>query len=257
MPGELKDRVAVITGATRGLGRATARAFGEAGARLVLVGRSTAERRNKALPGTLEEAAAEVSETGAEVLAVPADLSREEDVARVVEQTSERFGQCDILVNNAAVSFLGPFLDVRPSKWRAVIGVNLLAPVALTHAFLPGMVERGDGRVINVSSGAALNDGENVLQLPYSVTKLGLERLTTGLAHQFIKAAVAINCVRIDEVIPTEAVTLHAPELAERARHTPVDFGGAMRWLAAQPVGFTGKILTLAQLRDAGALPAG
>src|SRR5207245_10162814 len=128
------------------------------------------------------------------------------DVAGLLPRTPDLFGPCDVLVNNAAVSFLGPFLEVPPSKWRAALAVNLLGPVMLAHGFLSGMVERGEGRIVNIGSAAAVSDV--VLQLPYSVAKIGLERLTTGLAHQFGEQGVAVNCIRIDEVIPTEAVRL-------------------------------------------------
>src|SRR4051794_14898402 len=97
------DRVAVVTGATRGLGKAIALELASRGARVVLVGRSTADRPNRALPGTLEEVERQVRDLGAECVAIPADLGREEDVARVAAE-AESLGPVDFLVNNAAVS---------------------------------------------------------------------------------------------------------------------------------------------------------
>ena len=124
------------------------------------------------------------------------------------------------------MSFVGPFLDVSAKRWRTVVGVNLIGPVALSRGVLPGMIERGQGRILNIGSGAAQSDG--TLQLPYSVTKLGLERFTTGLAHQLAGCGVAVNCIRIDEVVPTEAVELHAKELAASARTSPEQFADAV-----------------------------
>src|SRR5262245_47712670 len=143
--GDLDGAVAVVTGAARGLGRALALELGRSGARVVLGGRSTAATPSKALPGTLDEVSAELDGLGVEALTVPADVADPAQVDRVVRLTLARFGRCDLLVNNAAVSFLGGFLEVRPSKWRAAIGVNLLGPVMLTHALLPGMLDRRHG----------------------------------------------------------------------------------------------------------------
>jgi citronellol/citronellal dehydrogenase len=251
-PEGMTGKVAIVTGATRGLGRQTALALGRAGCRVVVVGRSTAESPNRLLPGTLDETQQELRTAGAEVLAVAADVSNEADVGRIAAATTERFGRCDILVNNAAVSFLGPFLEVSAKRWRTAIEVNLMGPVMLSQAVLPGMLERGDGRILNIGSGAAHSDG--TLQLPYSVTKLSLERITTGLAHQLTGQGVAVNCIRIDEVIPTEAVELHAKELAVGARSNAEQFAEAVVWVLARPAWYTGMVLTMEQLRDIGAL---
>ena len=218
----------------------------------MLVGRSTANRPNRALPGTLEEVEKQVRDLGAECVAIPADVGREEDVARVAAE-AESLGPIDFLVNNAAVSFLGGFLEVPLSKWRAAMAVDLLGPVALCQAVLPRMLERCRGSVVSLSSSAALSD--DVLQLPYSVAKLGLERLTIGLHRQFGDRGVAVSCVRIDEVIPTEAVLLHAPDLAASAKSTADGFAGAIAWaLQRTPEQIGGRVLGLDDLRSAGAL---
>ncbi|MET0578647.1 MAG: SDR family oxidoreductase [Ilumatobacteraceae bacterium] len=250
---DLAGRVAIVTGATRGLGRQIALALGRAGCKVVVVGRSTADAPNRHLPGTLEETEAALIALGTDVEAIRADVADDVDVERIVAVTTARFGRCDLLVNNAAVSFLGPFLDVSVKRWRTAIAVNLLGPVVLSQAVLPGMIERGGGRILNLGSGAAQSDG--TLQLPYSVTKLSLERLTTGVAHQLAGTGVAVNCIRIDEVIPTEAVELHAAELAAGARSNPAQFAQAVTWVLSRPSWYTGLVLTLDQLRDIGALP--
>jgi citronellol/citronellal dehydrogenase len=244
-----EGQVAVVTGATRGLGKAMALELARRGARVVLVGRSTADRPNRALPGTLEEVEKQVRDLGADCVAIAADIGREEDLARVAES----LGPVDFLVNNAAVSFLGGFLEVPLSKWRAAMAVDLLAPVALCQAVLPGMLERGRGSIVSLSSSAALSD--DVPQLPYSVAKVGLERLTLGLHREFGDRGVAVSCIRIDEVIPTEAVLLHAPDLAASATSTPDGFAGAITWaLQRTPEQIGGRVMGLDDLRSAGAL---
>ncbi|MBV9511079.1 MAG: SDR family oxidoreductase, partial [Caulobacteraceae bacterium] len=181
---QASDQVVVVSGATRGIGRATALAYARRGARVAICGRSTAERPNKHMPGTLEDAEAALRAAGAsDVLAAPANLGDEADVERFAQATLERFGRCDVLINNAAVSFLGGFLEVPASRWRAVLNVNIMAAVILSQRFLPGMLERKSGVLLTVGSSSAHDDG--VVQLPYSVTKLGLERIATGLAYQY------------------------------------------------------------------------
>jgi NAD(P)-dependent dehydrogenase (short-subunit alcohol dehydrogenase family) len=248
--------VALVTGATRGLGRAMALELAQRGMRLVLAARSTEQRPNRVLPGTLEDIERAIGASGAECLAIAADVGKEEDVARLVAAAHERFGRVDVLINNAAVSFVGPFLDVPPSKWRAAIGVDLLGPVMLCHGVLPGMLQRGSGRILSLSSSAVLDDG--VLQLPYAVAKTGLERLTTGLHHQFGERGIAVSCIRIDEVIPTEAVGLHAPHLVDAALLGPAEFAHAVAWVLEQRVeDVGGRVLTLSGLRASGALRQG
>ena len=194
----------------------------------------------------------EVRDLGAECVAVAADVGRDDDVDRIAAE-AESLGPVDFLVNNAAVSFLGGFLEVPLSKWRAAMAVDLLGPVALCQAVLPRMLERGRGSIVSLSSSAALSD--DVQQLPYSVAKVALERLTIGLHRQFGEQGVAVSCIRIDEVIPTEAVLLHAPDLAASAKTTPDGFASAIAWaLQRTPQQIGGRVLGLDELRSAGAL---
>src|SRR5687767_673505 len=119
-------RVAVVTGASRGIGRATALALARRGVTVVLVGRSTDERPNRAgLPGTLESVLLEVEAEGGNGLVLPADLSQLDEAQRIVAETLDQLGHCDVLVNNAALSFLGTFLEVPARRWNAVMAVNL------------------------------------------------------------------------------------------------------------------------------------
>ncbi len=262
-PHALKDKIVVVTGSTRGIGKAMAVAFARQGSKLVISGRSTDDAPNRAgLPGTLESVGAELRGLGAEVLAVPVDLSKAEDVSRLIDATQHEFGRCDVLVNNAALSFLGEFLNVPSRRWVPVIEVNLLAAVRLIEAFLPGMVERADGKIINFSSGAAdtrrrQSDGDEVQQLPYSATKAAVEALTFGLAHQMEGSGVSVNCVR--PTVATEVVTFHAPHLLEDSSGrwaSPEDFAQAMTWLAQQPAAYTGHLLDNDDLKALGALRA-
>jgi NAD(P)-dependent dehydrogenase (short-subunit alcohol dehydrogenase family) len=253
--GQSKDQVVVVTGATRGIGRATALAYAREGAKVAICGRSTAEKPNKYMPGTLEEAEAALHAAGAaDVLTTPANLGDEADVERFAEAILARFGRCDVLINNAAVSFIGGFLDVPASRWRAVLNVNIMAAIIMTQRLLPGMLERGSGALLTVGSGAAFSDG--VPQLPYSVTKLSLERIATGLATQYLGQGIASNCLRIDDVVVTEAVRLQAPQLADRGKWSPDDVARAIVWITDQGVALSGRVLAFEELESLGALKA-
>jgi NAD(P)-dependent dehydrogenase (short-subunit alcohol dehydrogenase family) len=256
---ELDGKVVVVTGATRGIGKASAVSFAKAGARLVIVGRSTVDSPSRAgLPGTLESVAGELGALGAEVVGVAADLSKQDDLQLVIDRTDEAFGGCDVLVNNAAVSFLGPFIDLPARRWRPVLDVNLLAPVTLIQAFLPGMLERRSGRIINVTSGAADTRQANAVpQLPYAASKAGLDAMSFGLAHQLADTGVAVNLLA-PEVL-TEAVTysVQDSEVLATLRQRmvrPEPYGAAVAWLARQPASFTGRYLTNDDLIALGAL---
>ncbi len=257
----LNGKVVLVTGATRGIGRAVAVGCARLGADVVISGRSTREQPNRGgLPGTLQSVEAELVDLGASVLAVRADLSKPDEMEALIDATKERFGRVDVLVNNAALSFLGRFLEVPARRWTPVVAVNLLAPVRLIEAFLPGMVDRADGRIVNISSGAADTRatnaaGEGVQQLPYSCTKAAIEALSFGLAHQLTGTGVAVNCLR--PTVATEAVTFHAPDLLHdrSGKWAGAEaYGEAVAWLAAQPASFTGHLLDNDDLKAAGAL---
>lgn len=145
---ELEGRVAIVTGGSSGIGLATARALGEAGCRVAVCAR----RREP-----LEEAAEALRAAAPEVLAVPADVSREEDVARLADRVREGLGPADILVNNAGAATFGRFLELRPEDFDRIFGVNVRGTFLCSRAFVPDMVERGDGVVVNVASLAGKN----------------------------------------------------------------------------------------------------
>ena len=145
---ELQGRVAVVTGASTGIGRAVARALGRAGCRLAICSRTEE---------ALGSAASALRDISPEVVAVPADVSREDEVSRFAERVNGTLGPADILVNNAGVGTFGHFLDLSVADYDRTFDVNVRGLFLCSRAFVPSMVERGDGVVVNVASLAGKN----------------------------------------------------------------------------------------------------
>jgi len=250
--------VAIVTGAARGLGRSTALALCRSGHRVVLAARSTRTQRHKLFVGSIEDVRDEIEAAGGEALALAADLADPASVDAIVGATTDRFGRCDVLVNNAAYSPIGPFVEASVSKWRAALMVNVWAPAALTRAVLPGMLERGIGRIVNVGSSAAVATIPGAA--PYCVTKSALERLTVAIQAELSPDSnVSVSCIRIEERIATEADAMMAAQgiggsVEVESPTTPAEFGDAVVWLTRQHNRVGGRIFTLAELRSLGAM---
>jgi 3-oxoacyl-[acyl-carrier protein] reductase len=182
---KLLDRIALVTGASRGIGRAIALAYAAEGAHVVLAARST---------DALAELAGDIESKGREALAVTADFSREADIAALAAATLERFGRLDILVNNAAIIHPPTLLvDFDPALWRTVIDVNLVAPALLTKALLPAMIAQGSGRIINISSIGGRKGSHR--RSAYRASKAGLINLTESLAAEVHEHGIAVTCI--------------------------------------------------------------
>lgn len=145
---ELTERVAAVTGGSTGIGRAVAEALGRAGCRVAICARTRDD---------LERAAEEMAREGIEVLAVPADVSREEDVERFADRVRGELGPADVLVNNAGVGRFGRIDELSVQDYDDVFGANVRGVFLCSRAFVPEMVERGDGVVVNVASLAGKN----------------------------------------------------------------------------------------------------
>ena len=257
---ELDGRVVVVTGATRGIGRSTARMMAEAGAKVVVVGRSTGARPHHALPGTLDEVEAELLDLGAEVLAIPSDLARPDAAEEVTAATLGAFGRADVLVSNAAFMWTAPLLESPPARFLTAYQVNVVAFVQLVQGLVPGMLQRGAGRVIAVSSGAAAWGGRANFSV-YGASKAALERVSDAMHTEMSGRGVSFNTLRIDETVPTEIYQLSeragvvADPVSEESMYTPEQVAGAIVWIARQPPAYSGRCLGFEELRRAGALP--
>jgi len=247
---DLKGAVAVVTGASRGIGKATALALAREGATVVVTARSSEGSPTK-LPGTIEETARLIEQMGGRALAIPCNVADEASVEAMARRVLEELGRVDILINNAGISYPATFLETPIRRWDLVMNVNLRGTVLCTKAFLPQMVERGSGKVINVSSGAV--DAELAAQghlLSYSVAKAAIEQLTRVLAAEVRDKGVAVNCLRIDMSVVTEGWTYLNPDMDYSGWEKPETVAETMVWLARQPTSFTGQVLTVTELRE-------
>ena len=168
MAADLSGRVAVVTGASSGIGEATAGALAAAGAAVALAGRR--EDRLEALAGRIEA-------DGGRALAVATDVSNEDQAGQLIHRANRELGGLDILVNNAGVMLLGSVVGADTAQWRRMIDVNLLGLLYCTHAALPLMTEGGGGDIVNISSvaGRRATLGSAV----YNLTKFGVNGFTT------------------------------------------------------------------------------
>ena len=229
----LTGKTALVTGASRGIGEAIARAYADAGADVAILARSGAE---------LEALAAEIRSTGRTAVALTCDVTKPEEIQAAVARAIAELGRIDVLVNNAGGPiFNAPFLDTRLDGWRRVIELNLLSVVTFCQEVGAHMVERGSGSVVNIDSIGAKHPAQTVS--PYGTTKAAIVNLTMTLAQEWGPAGVRVNTISpgwIRTVI-NRAVFEH-PEASELiARRIPLgrwgdpeDVVGAAVWLASE-----------------------
>jgi 3-oxoacyl-[acyl-carrier protein] reductase len=251
MPEHLEGRVAVVTGAGRGIGRATAALLARAGADVACVARTGSE---------LAEAAAGVRAAGRQAVEIQADISDPGAAALIAARTHAELGDVGVLVNNAAtVTPLGPTAAVDPDQWARAIAVNVVGPMRLTRIFLDGMVKRGWGRIVNLSSGIAAAPGSMVGMNAYATSKSALEAHTLNLAAELAGTGVTVNVLRpgmVDTAMPAWIRDQRPAEIgsALHERFMTMQESGMM----ASPSGPAGMILELisgeltGQIADAG-----
>jgi 3-oxoacyl-[acyl-carrier protein] reductase len=182
---ELSGRVALVTGSSRGIGRGIALALAQAGAEVAVNGRSRSAH--------LDSAAAAIVETGRRSIAVAADVSRPDEVERLVHVVEETLGPLDVLVNNAGIATVRTLDAITLEDWERTIAANLSSVFLVTRAALPGMRSRRFGRIINISSGAAQVGG--VVGPHYAASKAGVLGLTRGYAALLAGEGITVNAI--------------------------------------------------------------
>ncbi len=178
----LLDEVAIVTGASSGIGAATAQELGRRGATVVL-----AARRAQELNDNVEA----IREAGGDALAVPTDIADETQVQLLVDRAMARYGRVDVLVNNAGVGWLNPLVSSPPADIVGLVDVNLMGPMLLTRAVLPGMLARRHGVIVFVGS----LSGRVAMEPLYSATKYGLRGFSLSLRRQLLGSGVSVSLV--------------------------------------------------------------
>jgi len=241
-------KVAVVTGASRGIGRQLAADLAQAGFDVACIARSSHKQPSK-LPGTVEATADLVRRAGREALAVSLDVRDEDAIAAFAQHLYETWGRCDVLVNNAAVAPPLRALDDTTRRWRLAVDVNLNGPFYFIYHLGRRMREQGSGHVINMSSLAAAFPAFG--RASYTATKLALEGLTQALGFD-LAGRVAVNCLRIDVSVWSEGYDTTLAGEAKPEYEDPVIISDAVLWLIRQPLTHTSQIHSVTELRAQG-----
>ncbi len=204
---EIDGTVAIVTGASRGVGAATAVALAAQGCSVACAARATDDNP---LPtaGTIDETVRRITDAGGTAIGVPTNLARDEEVAAMVATTEERLGPVDILVNNAAITFPGD-VDLPMKRFDLVFAVDLRAPLIAIQHVVPSMRARGRGAIVNVSSVAALNYFPGLMA--YGMAKAAMEHMTVSLATQLRPDGISVNTFRIDIPVASEGFVANLP----------------------------------------------
>ncbi len=198
---DLSGQVAIVTGASRGLGKDIALALAKAGVSVVAAARTDAEGDSR-IPGSLAHTVGLIEESGGTAIAAHCDVTNQDDIAATVEATLERFGRLDILVNNAGVLIPGRVTELEPRHWELIFRVNVHGPFNFCRAVIPHLAAGGGGHIINISSRGAIGPGPGPYSearpaggAAYGATKSALERFTQGLAAEVFEDRISVNAL--------------------------------------------------------------
>jgi NAD(P)-dependent dehydrogenase (short-subunit alcohol dehydrogenase family) len=242
---ELHGKVALVTGASRGVGAATAVALAEAGCSVAVAARATAASPMR-LPGTIDDTVARIDQLGGAALAVPTNLVEEADIVRMVARTVEHFGRLDLLVNNAAITFVGD-LHMPVKRYDLVMAVNARAPFLAIREAAPHLRAAGGGSIVNVSSAAALVPVPGMAA--YGMSKLALEHLTLDAARELQPDGTCVNCFRIDVAVASEGFLANAPA-ADHDTWEPCEVAAeGIVWMLRQLPPYSGRRESMHALR--------
>ncbi len=214
--GQLEGTIALVTGASRGIGAAIAELLAAEGAAVAITAR-TIDDGDSRFEGSLNSTADRIRAAGGLAHPVAADLSRPADRARLVDEVVTELGPIDILINNGAVTFFEPVADISEKRWRLMFEVQVRAPFELSQLVIPGMRERGSGSILNISSKAALHPEPDAVTVGgaasggtiYGMVKAALERFSTGLAAELAPDGITVNALSPTSIVATPGVVHH------------------------------------------------
>ena len=193
---DLTGKVAIVTGGSRGIGRAVSHGLAQAGAKVVVASRSEDEvppgaEFERFASGNIHATAESIRQSGRDALVVPCDVTKATDIQDLIENTLSHYGRIDILFSNAGIDCESPVVDLDPDLLDRCLAVNVRAPLLLCKYALPTMLERGSGSIIGVTSGSARGYREG--RVGYSLSKAALERMLLSLAEEVRPRNIAVN----------------------------------------------------------------
>jgi NAD(P)-dependent dehydrogenase (short-subunit alcohol dehydrogenase family) len=264
----MTGRTAIVTGASRGIGRTIAELLAAEGARVVCVARTLREGDHR-LEGSLDSTVAAIHCAGGEAVAAAADISSEAECLKLVEATRAAYGPIDTLVNNAALNYYIPTAEYPTGRWIKAFAVNVHAPFILSKAVLPDMIAARRGAIVNISSGSAIGPGRGPYKdqtvrggVMYGATKAALERFTQGLAQEVSQhGGIAVSCVSPSRTVPTPGTVYHKlmASLDDPRGEPPAMMARAVLLLASEPAEKVNGRVTYSQqiLKEFGWIDAG
>ncbi len=236
---ELTDRVAIITGASRGIGRALALGLARAGCAVVIAAKST--ESTEKLPGSVYTVAQEIEALGGQALPVPIDVRDADQIEMLATRTKERFGRIDILINNAGALWWRPLLETPAKRFDLVMSVNARAACLLSRAVLPAMIERRWGHIINMAPPLDLTLVPG--RIAYAISKLGMTLLTIGLAEEVKPHNIAVNSLWPVTIIESQASINWNLGTREQWRKPDILVDCVLRLVKKEPSAITGQTL--------------
>jgi citronellol/citronellal dehydrogenase len=235
----LTGHVAVVTGASRGIGRAIAVGLAREGCDVVIAAKTT--ESTEKLPGSIFTVAAEVEALGAKTLPVQVDVRDADQIEGMAAKTLEHFGRIDLLVNNAGALHWAGILDTPPKRFDLVVGVNARAAFLCCRAVLPAMIRQGGGHIINISP--PIDQSMLPGRIAYGISKLGMTLLTFGLAEEVRRHNVAVNSLWPATIIESQASINHRIGTPAMWRKPDILVDCVLRLVRKEPADLTGQAL--------------
>jgi NAD(P)-dependent dehydrogenase (short-subunit alcohol dehydrogenase family) len=248
--GRLAGKVAIVTGASRGLGQYCAVGYGREGAAVVVAAR-TEQETDPGLPGTIYSTAAMIEQAGGEAMPVACNVANRDSIAAMVAAVMDRYGRIDVLMNNAGVLPAGDLSTIDPRHWELEFRINVHGPFHCSRAVLPHMTAQGSGSIINITSVGATTASH------YGITKRALELFTIGLAAEQAGHGIAVNALKPVTAIETPGMYYGRPDLGHGGYPGPERYVESAVLLALQtPQTCTGQVFDDAEAVERLAGPA-